>query len=75
MMVEREVDMFTAIGTSLAAVRSNRLVLTVWAAIIGASLFLAMLPGFLGLFVVLPVLAHATWHLYRRIVAPVPAAS
>jgi len=34
-----------------------------------AALFLAMLPAFLGLLVVLPVLGHATWHLYRRLVA------
>jgi uncharacterized membrane protein len=40
----------------------------VWAAIIAVLLLLAMLPGFLGLLVVLPVLGHATWHLYRRAV-------
>jgi hypothetical protein len=37
-----------------------------WGALIAVLLFLAMLPGFLGLFVVLPVLGHASWHLYRR---------
>jgi uncharacterized membrane protein len=40
-----------------------------WGALIGASLLLAMLPGFLGLFVMLPIFGHATWHLYRRAIA------
>ena len=37
-----------------------------WGAFIAVLVFVAMLPGFLGLFIVLPVLGHATWHLYRR---------
>ena len=41
----------------------------VWGALIAVLLFLGMLPAFLGLFVVLPVLGHATWHLYRRALA------
>jgi uncharacterized membrane protein len=40
--------------------------------LIAAALFAAMLPAFLGLLVVLPVLGHATWHLYRRTVRPDP---
>jgi uncharacterized membrane protein len=40
-----------------------------WGAFIGGLLFIAMLPGFLGLFAVLPILGHATWHLYRRAVS------
>ena len=39
----------------------------VWAFIVAACLFVAMLPVFLGLLVALPVLGHATWHLYRRV--------
>ena len=66
MLVDREVDFLTAIIVSLATVRSNTLVLLVWAFLIAVLLFVAMLPLFLGLFVVLPVLGHATWHLYRR---------
>ena len=41
-----------------------------WAWIVVALLFVAMLPMFLGLLVALPVLGHATWHLYRRVIAP-----
>lgn len=68
LLVDREVDFITAIIVSLATVRSNGLVMLAWAAFIAVSLFAAMLPLFLGLLVVLPVLGHATWHLYRRTV-------
>jgi uncharacterized membrane protein len=68
MLVDREVDFLTAIIVSLATVRSNGTVMIGWAAIVAAILFAAMLPLFLGLFIALPVLGHATWHLYRRAV-------
>ena len=70
MLVDREIDFITAIIVSLATVRSNKFVLLVWAVWITVTLFFAMLPLFLGLLVVLPVLGHATWHLYRRSVNP-----
>jgi uncharacterized membrane protein len=66
MLVDRDVDFITAIIVSLATVRSNKFVLLAWAVMIAVSLFVAMIPLFLGLLVVLPVLGHATWHLYRR---------
>jgi len=69
MLVDREVDFITAIIVSLATVRSNKTVLLVWAVTIAVALFIAMIPLFLGLLVVLPVLGHATWHLYRRSVS------
>ena len=68
MLVDRDVDFMTAIITSLACVRDNGRVLLVWAMLIAATLFLAMLPAFLGLLLALPILGHATWHLYRRAV-------
>ncbi len=68
MLVDRDVDFITAIITSLASIRANRNVLLGWAVIIALVLFLSMLPAFLGLLVTLPVLGHATWHLYRRTV-------
>jgi uncharacterized membrane protein len=68
MLVDREIDFLTAIITSLATIRSNALVMIAWAGVIAAILIVAMLPLFLGLLVALPVLAHATWHLYRRAV-------
>jgi uncharacterized membrane protein len=51
-------------------VRRNPWVMAGWAATIAAMVFVAMLPGLLGLFVVLPVLGHATWHIYRRALTP-----
>jgi uncharacterized membrane protein len=68
MLVDREVDFLTAIIVSLATVRSNGAVMIGWAALVAIILFAAMLPLFLGLFIALPVLGHATWHLYRRAV-------
>lgn len=69
MLVDRKVDFLTAIIVSLATMRSNRGVMLGWAAVIAVVLFVAMLPLFLGLLVALPVLGHATWHLYRRAVS------
>jgi uncharacterized membrane protein len=69
MLLDREVDFVTAMLTSLGVVTQSPLVMLAWGGLIGACLLLAMLPGFLGLFVVLPIFGHATWHLYRRSIA------
>lgn len=69
MLLDKPVDFVTAILTSIAVVRAQPQVMLRWAAMIAALLVLAMLPAFLGLMVVLPVLGHATWHLYDRAVA------
>ena len=66
MLLEHEIDFVTAMMTSLKAVRANRGTMLLWAAIVAGLTFAAMLPAFLGLLVALPVLGHATWHLYRR---------
>ncbi|MBE3637163.1 DUF2189 domain-containing protein [Mangrovicoccus algicola] len=65
MLLDREVDYVTATITSLRAVMENPRTMLGWAVLVTAMLFLAMLPAFLGLLVALPVLGHATWHLYR----------
>jgi uncharacterized membrane protein len=71
MLVDRDVDFITAIIASLAMLRANRMVALAWALLIAVTLLVSLLPAFLGLLVTLPVLGHATWHLYRRtIVAP-----
>ncbi|QYZ71402.1 DUF2189 domain-containing protein [Neotabrizicola shimadae] len=69
MLLDREVDFVTAMLTSLDLVRTSPLVMLGWGAFIAVALFLGMAPWFLGLFVVLPVLGHASWHLYRRTIA------
>ncbi|WP_372838030.1 DUF2189 domain-containing protein [Phaeovulum sp.] len=69
LLLEREIDFITAIVFSVQSVLANKAVLALWAICIAALLALGMAPLFLGLFVVLPVLGHASWHLYRRITA------
>lgn len=65
-LLDKEVDFVTAMLLSLQVVRQNPVVMLVWAGLIAVVTLLAMVPLFLGLFVALPVLGHATWHLYRR---------
>lgn len=71
LLLDREVDFVTAMVTSVRAVVASPLPMIGWAALIVVLLIVSALPWFLGLLVTLPVLGHATWHLYRRIVAPV----
>ena len=66
LVLDREVDFVTAMLISLAVVRQNPAVMLCWAGLVAALTLVALLPWFLGLIVVLPVLGHATWHLYRR---------
>ncbi len=67
LLLDKEVDFVTAMITSYGAVTRSPVAMLTWAAIIAGSLFLAMLPVFLGLFLALPVLGHASWHLYRKV--------
>lgn len=67
MLLEREVDFITAIITSIQAVARNFPVMILWGLVIALALFAGMLPVFLGLFIALPVLGHASWHMYRRL--------
>lgn len=66
LLLDRELDFMTAMGVSIRTVLHNRAVMLLWAAIIAVMLLVAMVPMFLGLFLALPVLGHATWHIYRR---------
>lgn len=66
LLLEKEVDFVSAMLLSIRMVHENLPVMLVWALVIAVLTLLALLPWFLGLFVVLPVLGHATWHLYRR---------
>jgi uncharacterized membrane protein len=75
LLLDRDVDCVTAMITSVRAVARSPAPLLAWAGMVVVLLVLAALPFFIGLIVVLPVLGHATWHLYRRIIVPVPAGS
>lgn len=68
MLVDRPVSFMTAIITSVRVVTGNAVVMLAWACVISVVLFAALIPAFLGLLVALPVLGHATWHLYVRAV-------
>lgn len=70
MMLDRHAGAFEAMVTSLRVVLANPLVIAMWGLIVAALLVLGTIPCFLGLAVVVPVLGHATWHLYRLAVEP-----
>lgn len=69
-LLDLEVDFVTAMITSFQTVVQNLPVMLAWAVFIAAIMFLAMIPGFLGLLIVVPVLGHASWHLYRKALRP-----
>lgn len=69
MLLDRDVSAATAVRTSIRAVAKNPGTMALWGLIVAAALVIGFLPLFFGLAVVLPVLGHATWHLYRRVVA------
>ena len=71
LLLDRDVDFVTAMVTSVRAVVTSPVPMIGWAAVIVVLLAVSAIPYFLGLVVTLPVLGHATWHLYRRIIAPV----
>jgi uncharacterized membrane protein len=75
MIMDREVDAISAGLTSIRASLQNPGVMLIWGALITVLILLAMLPAFLGLFIVGPVIGHATWHAYQHIVPPVDASS
>jgi uncharacterized membrane protein len=66
MLLDRDVDFVTAMVLSFRTVAENPRTMALWAVVVVVLLVVGMIPAFLGLFVVLPVLGHATWHLYRR---------
>lgn len=68
MLLDRDVTPADAVRTSLAAFRANPVTLILWGVIVAVTLAVGMALLFVGLAVVLPVLGHATWHLYRRLV-------
>jgi uncharacterized membrane protein len=70
LLLDRDVGASVALLTSLRVVAANPITMALWGLIVAALLVLGSLPLFVGLAIVLPVLGHATWHLYRRAVEP-----
>lgn len=70
LVLDRDVDFVTAMITSVRAVGTNPGPMFIWAVIIVAWLAVSAMTFFIALIVVLPILGHATWHLYRSVIAP-----
>ena len=69
LLIDRDMGLDTAIGTSFRAVLANPVPMALWGLVVAASLLAGTLLAFVGLVVVIPVLGHATWHLYRKLIA------
>ncbi len=74
MLYDRDIDFVTAMVTSVRLVFANPVTMLSWCAFITVLTGLSLLSVFVGLFIMLPVLGHASWHLYRRAVGPQPSA-
>ncbi len=68
LLVDRDVGLGTAVQTSFRAVRANPVPIVAWGLVVAGSLVLAAIPLLIGLAIVMPVLCHASWHLYRKLV-------
>jgi len=68
LLLDRDVGAWVAVETSVRAALTNPVAMATWGLIVAALLVVGSLPFFFGLAVVMPVLGHATWHLYRRVV-------
>lgn len=72
LLLDRDVGAAVALLTSIRVVAKNPMTMALWGFIVAALLVIGSIPLFLGLTVVMPVLGHATWHLYRKAVEPNP---
>ena len=68
MLLDRDCGLATAVETSVRASLANPVPIAVWGMTVAMSLAIGSLPALLGLIVIVPVLGHATWHLYRKLV-------
>ncbi len=71
LLMDRDVDVITAIITSVRAVAASPQPMLVWGITLAGICVLAMLPLFLGMIIAFPILGHASWHLFRKAVEPV----
>jgi uncharacterized membrane protein len=72
LLLDRDVGAAVALATSIRVVAANPMTMALWGFIVAALLLIGSIPFFIGLTVVMPVLGHATWHLYRKAVEPDP---
>jgi uncharacterized membrane protein len=72
LLIDRDVGAYAAVETSVRAVAANPVPMLAWGLIVAVALVVGSLPIFVGLAVVIPILGHATWHLYRKTIEPLP---
>ena len=70
MLIDRDVGAVAAVETSIRATLVNPIPVAFWGLIVAAGLLIGSIPVFVGLAVILPILGHATWHMYRKMVEP-----
>ena len=73
LLLDRHIGIMAAVATSIRVTMASPLTVALWGLIVAVGLFVGSIPALLGLAIVMPVLGHATWHLYRRIVVPLPS--
>jgi uncharacterized membrane protein len=73
LMLDRDVGLVPALDASWRVTQANPLAIGLWGLIVAAALILGSLPLFFGLAIVMPVLGHATWRLYRKVIERDPA--
>lgn len=73
LLLDRDVGAAAAVATSVKAVRENPITMALWGLIVAAALLIGSLLLFIGLAIVVPILGHATWRLYRKTIVRDPA--
>jgi len=69
LLLDRDVGAYEAVTSSARATIANPGPMALWGLIVAVGLAIGSIPLFAGLAVVIPILGHATWHLYRKLVA------
>ena len=70
LLLDRDVGAVAAVDASIRATLANPVPVVLWGLIVAALLFVGTIPAFVGLAVVIPILGHSTWHLYRKLIVP-----
>ena len=69
LLLDKRIDVVTAMITSVKTVIQSPVVMLGWGATVGALTLLAIAPLFIGVIFIFPLLGHASWHLYERLVS------
>jgi len=73
LLLDRDAGALTAVTTSIKTVLTNPVPMALWGLVVAGTLLIGSLPFFIGLTLIVPILAHATWHLYRKVIVRDPA--